>query len=89
MEVRPPKWNEVRSKRLLIKEYVNRLEGLTEDIIEEFRDTSVLLEDDLMVQEVLTHGRLLNINALTCQGKNLNRCNCTYFYSNSIPIKTV
>ena len=66
--LRPPKWNEIRTKRLLIKEYIYRLDGATDDIIEKNRESAVLLEDDLMAQEVVTFCRLLNLSALTSKG---------------------
>lgn len=41
ISVRPPMWKEVRTKRLLIKEYVARLEGILEDDIVESRKAAI------------------------------------------------
>jgi hypothetical protein len=41
ISVRPKMWKEVRTKRLLIKEYVSRLEGILEDDIIENRKAAI------------------------------------------------
>jgi hypothetical protein len=58
---RPEFWKEVRMRRILVKEYVDRLEGLDEDTMKEKRNHRVQDEEKLMVTEVLNNGRLLNL----------------------------
>ena len=64
LTTRPLLWKEIRMKRLLIKEYVLKLEGTLEDIIIENRKNALAVEEVLMVQELSTYGRLLNLTAL-------------------------
>ena len=68
ISTRPMLWREIRTKRLLIKEYVLKLEGTMEDAIVENRKNAVAAEEVQMVQEVSTYGRLLNLAALAVKG---------------------
>lgn len=61
---RPKDWNEVRMKRVLMREYVDRLEGVDEITIKERRAQRIAAEERSMVKEVAERGRLLNMPVL-------------------------
>lgn len=61
---RPSNWANIRLKRVLIREFVNRLEGVSEATITENRKLTAEEEEEIMTNEVINHGRLLNMDVL-------------------------
>lgn len=61
---RPSNWKDIRMKRILIKELVSRLEGIPEKAITDTRKAKVLEEEAIMTEEVVSNGRLLNMESL-------------------------
>lgn len=64
ISIRPRTWIDVRMTRVLVKEFVCRLEGLSESAVFEKRDRSLQAEDELMIQEMQTYGRLVDVESL-------------------------
>ena len=53
---RPEGWRELRNKRVVVKEQIDRLAGVDEETIAALRDDRELEEEELMVHEVLETG---------------------------------
>jgi len=58
---RPFFWNEVRTKRVMLKEHIERINGVPEATLTEKRPTKEVDEEMTLVSEVLAYGRLLNV----------------------------
>ena len=66
-EKRPPFWVEVRTKRVMLKEHMDRINGMSESSISDLRPVKEVDEEMMMVGEVMCFGRLLNVAEV---GKN-------------------
>lgn len=64
---RPVFWVEVRTKRVMLKEHMDRISGLPESSISDSRPIKEVEEEMTMVGEVMCFGRLLNVAEV---GKN-------------------
>lgn len=69
---RPPHWNDIRVKRVVIKEIADRLLGLSEEEIVERRAERISQEESEMISEVVIHGRLLNVDCI----RSVHRADC-------------
>lgn len=69
-ERRPEMWKEVRMRRILIKEHVDRLDGMDEETMRSKRPGRVPTEEQEMLDEVNTYGRLLNLEQAVAIGSS-------------------
>ena len=58
---RPDFWAEVRTKRVMLKEHIERINGTSEDVIVSQRHNKEIEEEMILTGEVLVFGRLLNV----------------------------
>ena len=58
---RPPLWAEIRLKRIMLKEHVERINGMSEQVIIELRPWQLIEEEMSMVSEVICFSRLLSV----------------------------
>lgn len=62
-KARPSEWTKIKLKRVYMKEFVDRLEGSTEEDIVRYHESYLQDEEEEMVREVTEGGRLTNIEA--------------------------
>ena len=55
------RWSEIRTKRILLKEHLERIAGVIESEIIKNRNEKEVDEEIVMVGEMLCYGRLLNV----------------------------
>lgn len=58
---RPAFWGEVRTKRVYLKEHIDRINGVPENILIEQRPVKEIEEEMQLVGEVFVFGKLLNV----------------------------
>ncbi len=58
---RPAGWIELRLKRVMLKEHIDRIAGIDEESIMDLRSDREIKEEALMVDEVLCLGRVLDV----------------------------
>lgn len=80
LRCRPPHWNDIRVKRVVIKEIADRLLGLTEEEIVDRRAERISQEESEMISEVVIHGRLLNSDCI----RAVHRSDCDAVFAPSV-----
>jgi hypothetical protein len=77
---RPPHWNDIRVKRVVIKEIADRLVGLSEEEIVNRRPERISQEESEMISEVVIHGRLLNSDCI----RAVHRADCDAVFTPTV-----